>query len=131
MALTSTESPYGVGETVGRLISSIMRRGITVFARIDHAANARAVGLELPEEQVVIFGDPRAGTRLMQADPRAGLELPLRIVVWAQDGTTRIGYHPPEALRDSFDLGARAEVLSAMSSLLAMLVSEATMRSVA
>ncbi len=98
MAFKTVESPYSVDHTVGRLIDSLFRRGITVFARIDHASNARLAGLELADEQVLIFGDPRAGTVLMQADPRVGFELPLRMVVWRKDGVTHVGYEEPEGL---------------------------------
>jgi uncharacterized protein (DUF302 family) len=131
MALKSVESPYSVSATVGRLTAAIMRRRITIFARIDHAANARAVGLEMPDEQVLVFGDPRAGTPLMRSDPRVGFELPLRLVVWTEDGMTRIGYEPPVTLAARYDVGARDDVLRAMGDLLAELVTEATMRSAA
>jgi uncharacterized protein (DUF302 family) len=56
MNLTIAQSPHNVGDTIERLIASLERRGITVFARIDHAANAREVGLDLPAEEVLIFG---------------------------------------------------------------------------
>jgi uncharacterized protein (DUF302 family) len=131
MELTTVESPYSVGDTVGRLMAAVFRRGITVFARINHAANARAVGLSMADEEVLIFGDPREGTVLMQADPRVGFELPLRVVVWDQDGVTRIGYESPESLGERYELADRAEVLKRMATLLAGLVSEATLRGVA
>ncbi len=127
MAFKTVESPYSVDTTVGRLIDSLFQRGITVFARIDHASNARLAGLALADEQVLIFGDPRAGTLLMQADPRVGLELPLRMVVWRKDGVTHVGYEEPEALGDDYDLAGLAEVLGRTGSLLAKLVAEATM----
>lgn len=127
MAFKTVESPYSVDTTVGRLIDSLFQRGITVFARIDHASNARLAGLALADEQVLIFGDPRAGTLLMQADPRVGLELPLRMVVWRKDGVTHVGYEEPEALGDDYDLARLTEVLGRMGSLLARLVAEATM----
>ena len=131
MAFKTVESPYSVDTTMGRLIDSLFQRGITIFARIDHASNARLVGLELADEQVLIFGDPRAGTLLMQADPRAGLELPLRLVVWRQDGVTYVGYEEPEELGETYDLAGLAETLSRMGGLLARLVAEATMANAA
>ena len=60
------------------LLAAIEGRGLTVLARIDYAGGARAIGLELADEEVVVFGNPRAGTPLMAADPRGGIELPLR-----------------------------------------------------
>lgn len=131
MGLTVVESPYSVADTTGRLVAAIFRRGITVFARINHAANARAVGLRMADEEVLIFGDPRAGTVLMQADPRVGLELPLRVVVWSEGGVTRIGYQSPDSFAGSYELAGRAEVLRRMTGLLADLASEAIMRGAA
>ena len=72
-----------------RLITAITSRGLTVFARVDHAAAAREAGMELAAEELVVFGNPRAGTPLMQSDPRIGIELPLRMLVW-EDG---VGAH--------------------------------------
>ena len=85
----------------------------------------------MADEEVVVFGEPRAGTVLMQADPRVGFELPLRVVVWSQDGVTRIGYASPEAFAERYDLAGRGEVLGRMTALLASLASEATMRGAA
>ena len=127
MAFKTVESPYSVDHTVGRLIDSLFRRGITVFARIDHASNAHLAGLELADEQVLLFGDPRAGTVLMQADPRVGLELPLRMVVWRQGEATQIGYEEPEGLAAAYELAGLEETLSRMGALLAQLAAEATM----
>jgi len=126
MVFRTVESPYSVDTTMGRLIDALFQRGITVFARIDHASNARLAGLELAEEQVLIFGDPRSGTVLMQADPRVGLELPLRVVVWLRDGATYVGYEEPQGLGDAYDLTGLTETLGRMADLLARLVAEAT-----
>jgi len=76
---------------------------------------------------VLIFGDPHAGTVLMQADPRVGLELPLRMVVWRRDGATHIGYEEPEGLDEAYDLAGLEETLVRMGGLLAQLAAEATM----
>jgi uncharacterized protein (DUF302 family) len=121
----TTVSPHSVAETVERLRGSLGRRSITVFATIDHAAGAREVGLELPDETVVVFGDPRAGTPLMEADPKVGLELPLRVLVWDDRGTTIVGYRDPTTLADSYRLDDLQERLARMRALVAELVSEA------
>jgi uncharacterized protein (DUF302 family) len=84
--MLSTVSSSGYGETVTRLLDAITQKGLMVFAQIDHAAAAREAGMDLPDEVVIVFGNPRAGTGLMQADPRVGIELPLRMLVWNQDG---------------------------------------------
>ncbi len=126
MSLTSVKSAHGVPATVDRVIAALGRRGITVFARIDHAAGARKAGLELPDEELVIFGDPRAGTVLMQADATVGYELPLRLLIWDAGGQTMIGYRPPTELRDDFAVGNQLEILRRMESLLGQLTTEAS-----
>lgn len=75
-------SPYSVDETIRRLDDFVRGKGLTVFARIDHRAGAREVGLDMQEEQLLIFGNPRAGTALMVAQPLAGIDLPFRVLVW-------------------------------------------------
>jgi uncharacterized protein (DUF302 family) len=121
----TTVSPHSVAGTVERLRGLLERRSITVFATIDHAAGAREVGLELPDETVVVFGDPRAGTPLMEADPAVGIELPLRVLVWDERGTTMVGYHDPTALADSYRLDELQGRLERMRALVAELVTEA------
>lgn len=78
----SKPSPYTVDETIRRLEEVVRGKGLTVFARVDHRSAAREVGLDMQDEQVVIFGSPRAGTPLMVARPLVGLDLPLRVLVW-------------------------------------------------
>jgi uncharacterized protein (DUF302 family) len=121
----TTVSPHSVEETVERLRGSLERRSIKVFATIDHAAGAREVGLELPDETVVVFGDPRAGTPLMQQDPAVGIELPLRVLVWDDRGTTKVGYEDPAALADGYRLDALQGRLERMRALLDELATEA------
>jgi uncharacterized protein (DUF302 family) len=126
MSLTTVESAHSVPATVDRVIAALGRRGITVFARIDHAAGARKAGLELADEELVIFGDPRAGTVLMQADAAVGYELPLRLLIWDAGGQTMIGYRPPTELRDDFAVANQLEILRRMESLLGQLTTEAS-----
>lgn len=113
-------------ETVAALIGAIERRGLTVFARFDHAAGAREAGLELAEEEVVVFGNPRAGTPLMQSDARVGIELPLRILVWREADGVRLGYGDPRELARAYDLAGQAAILEQMAKLLQELASEAS-----
>jgi uncharacterized protein (DUF302 family) len=108
-------------ETMRRLTASVQERGLTIFARIDHAAGAREVGLELPDEQVLVFGNPKAGTALMHDDPRVGIELPLRMLVWADDQGIAVGYEDPRELAGRFAVNAHASTLEAMAQLLAAL----------
>lgn len=126
MSLTIIESVHSVPATVDRVIAALGRRGITVFARIDHAAGARKVGLELADEELLVFGDPRAGTRLMQADAAVGYELPLRLLMWDAGGHTKIGYRRPTELRDDFELADQIETLRRMETLLEQIGAEAS-----
>jgi uncharacterized protein (DUF302 family) len=125
MPLTFAESPHSVRATADLLLAALHRRELTVFARIDHGGAARAAGLELSDEELLIFGDPRAGTLLMQADQEVGYELPLRLLVWDAAGGTRIGYRAPGELVERYDVESRPEVLNRMGVLLEELVAEA------
>jgi uncharacterized protein (DUF302 family) len=118
-------SASGYRVTVSRLSEAIERRGLTVFGRIDHAAAARAAGLELPDEEVVVFGNPRAGTPLMWTDPRIGIELPLRILVWADAEGVSLGYRDPRELAADYDVAGFKPTLELMATLLADVAGEA------
>jgi len=124
--MVTKRSVSGYDETVRRLVEAVESRGLTVFARIDHAAGAREAGLELAAEQVVLFGNPRAGTPLMQSDPRIGVELPLRILIWAEASGVLLGYRDPRELAGRYDIAAEQQpILEQMATLLGQLVDEA------
>jgi uncharacterized protein (DUF302 family) len=112
-------------DTVRFLINAIEDRGLELFARIDHAAGARGVELELAEEEVIVFGSPRSGTPLMQSDPRVGLDLPLRMLVWRQGEEVCLGYHDPRDLSLEYDISLHQPLLEQMATLLAELSAEA------
>jgi uncharacterized protein (DUF302 family) len=100
--LVTKESTADFATTVQRLQAEIEERGATIVATVDHAAAAKANNLELRPTTVVIFGNPVLGTPLMQAQQAAGLDLPLRILVWEDaDAKVRIGYWPPSNLADA------------------------------
>jgi uncharacterized protein (DUF302 family) len=103
-------SPRGAGETVARLLELLTSKGIKVFAVIDQQAEARAVGLDLRETTLVIFGNPAAGTGVMVAAPLAALDLPLKVLVWAEPGQgTFVSYTAPATLASRYDLSAESE----------------------
>ncbi|MGY0004739.1 DUF302 domain-containing protein [Micromonospora sp. I033] len=81
LGLATTRSSLNVAQTVAAIHAELDRRGISVAVVVDHSAAARKAGLELPATQVIIFGDPRAGTPLMQTTPEIALDLPLRVMV--------------------------------------------------
>src|SRR5215831_2950215 len=97
--LVTLPCAHGAAETVGRLKALLAQKGIEVFAHIDHAAAAREVGLSLRPTQVLIFGNPKAGTPLMQARQAIGLDLPLRALVWEDgEGKAWLTYHRVQEL---------------------------------
>jgi uncharacterized protein (DUF302 family) len=99
-------SPWSLADTVSRLLAVVAARGMKVFAVIDHSGEAKAAGLELRETKLVIFGSPKAGTPVMVAAPLAALDLPLKVLVWADDGQTKISYTAPRALAARYGLNA-------------------------
>src|SRR5262249_3535981 len=103
--VVTKESKHSVDETVRRLDEVVRGKGLNVFARIDHRAAAREAGLEMQDEQVLIFGSPRAGTPLMVARPPVGLDLPLRVLVWrGSDGRVWASYQDANFIAKRFSL---------------------------
>ncbi|MFZ0252032.1 MAG: DUF302 domain-containing protein [Acidimicrobiales bacterium] len=98
-------SPRSVTDTVAALLDLLGSKGVKVFAVIDQQAEARAVGLELRETTLVIFGNPAAGTGVMAAAPLAALDLPLKVLVWAEPGqATSVSYTAPAAVAARYGL---------------------------
>ena len=93
-----------VAETVARLIAEVEACGMKLFTTIDHSGEARASGLELRETKLVVFGNPRTGTPIMQAAPLAGLDLPLKVLVRADPGRTCVSYTAPAELAARYQL---------------------------
>jgi uncharacterized protein (DUF302 family) len=92
-------SRHSVAATLDRLQESLEERGVLVFARIDFSADAGRAGLSMRPEQMLIFGNPKAGTPLMVAEPLAGLDLPLRALVWEDSaGKVWLAYNDPDYL---------------------------------
>ncbi|RBP11977.1 uncharacterized protein (DUF302 family) [Roseiarcus fermentans] len=92
-------SPLPFDATVERLVEAIAHSGMTIFARIDHAENARGVGLTMPPATVLIYGAAKGGTPIMLATPLAALDLPLRALVRErEDGKASIAFHPIAAM---------------------------------
>jgi uncharacterized protein (DUF302 family) len=109
--ITTKVSPRSVADTVSRLTGILSAKGMKVFAVIDQSAEASQVGLQLRPTTLVIFGSPAAGTPVMAAAPLSALDLPLKVLVWAEDGKTNVAYYSPAALAArhhlSDDLAAR------------------------
>ncbi|MEH2380880.1 MAG: DUF302 domain-containing protein [Nostoc sp.] len=98
-------SPYSVPATIDRLEAVLQAKGITIFARIDQQAQAERVGLRLPPTQLLLFGNPKAGTPLMVAEPTIALDLPLKALAWeAADSKVWLSYNDPNYLKQRFSL---------------------------
>src|SRR4051795_13016438 len=94
--LITVSSSFGPEETMKRLEAEVRAKGMTVFARVDHAAGAAEAGLPLPPTELLIFGNAKAGTPLMQATPTAGIDLPLKALVYEDSaGKVWLSYNDP------------------------------------
>jgi uncharacterized protein (DUF302 family) len=94
--LVRIASSHSVAQTLERLEALLNERGIMIFARIDFSGDAARAGLNLRAERMLIFGNPKAGTPLMQRAPTAGIDLPIKALVWEDaDGATWIAYNDP------------------------------------
>jgi uncharacterized protein (DUF302 family) len=99
---------HSVPDTVERLEAALTARGIKVFAQIDQAEEARAVGLTLLPTVLVIFGDPKAGTPLMNQHPSLAVDLPLKALIWeSPEGGVRLSYNSPDYLQERHGLESR------------------------
>ena len=121
------ESPHDVAVTADKLTAAVEKAGATVFARVDHAAGAKKVGADLADATLVIFGNPKIGTPIMQSNLKAGLDLPIRVLIWSQDGKTQLGTLDPATLKARYELGDGADgALGAMKGALGKLMGAAT-----
>ncbi len=110
------ESSRSVSETIDTLQKVLESKGIRIFGRVDHQANAKGAGLELPPSTLLVFGNPKMGTPLMQSNPRIGLDLPMKVLAWqAKDGKVYIGYTEPKELKDRHDIDDKDAIFKKMT----------------
>jgi uncharacterized protein (DUF302 family) len=126
--LTTVASSFGPKETMDRLAAVATANGLTVFARVDHAAGAAAVGLPLRPTELLVFGNAKGGTPLMQAAQTIGIDLPLKALVYADAaGKTWLAYNDPAWLAQRHGLGQEVEpTVKALTAALAALATVAT-----
>jgi uncharacterized protein (DUF302 family) len=126
--LTTIPSSFGPRETTDRLETEIKAKGMTVFARIDHAAGAAELGLPLRPTELLIFGSAKAGTPLMQANQAIGIDLPLKALVFEDAaGKVWLSYNDPRRLAQRHGLGAAdIQTVDAMAAALNAVVTKAT-----
>jgi len=126
--LITRDSAHDVPTTLARLNDALRAKGITVFATIDHGAGAAGAGRELRPTIVVIFGNPKAGTPLMQAGQTAGIDLPLKALIWEDEkGGAHLTYNDPVWIAARHGLGSKAgQAVASLSGALAALAEAAT-----
>lgn len=120
--LISVESKYSVKETADRFTSILEKKGLTLFARIDHQKNGASVNLELRETEVIIFGNPKAGTPLMQCSQHAGIDLPQKALVWKDvDNKVWLSYNNPEYIKQRHNIQGCEKVIAKIANILSAL----------
>jgi uncharacterized protein (DUF302 family) len=126
--LITIKSRFGPEETMNRFEGEVRSRGMTVFAHIDHSAGATAAGLALRPTELLIFGNAKAGTPLMQSTQEFGIDLPLKALVWQDaSGVAWLSYNDPAFLARRHGLdGTDNPTVKAMAAALAAIASKAT-----
>lgn len=115
-ARISIESAHTVSETIDRLEAVLKEKGMGIFGRVDHAANAKKVDLEMPETQVLIFGNPKLGTKLMQAAPSIAIDLPLKMMATKNsDSTVSLSWIDPAHMKSFHNVSGCDEVFETIS----------------
>jgi len=124
--LITLESNYSVQETLDRLTKIMTSKGITIFARVDHAAGAKKVGKDMAPTQLLIFGNPKLGTPLMLPDRKIGLDLPLKALAWQDDkGKVWVSYNDPAYLKNRYGISDRDPVFMKITGALKKLIGKA------
>ena len=126
--LTTIQSSFGPKDTMNKLEAAVQAKGMTVFARVDHAAGATAAGLSLRPTEVLIFGNAKGGTPLMNSVQTIGLDLPMKALVWQDaSGDTWLSYNDPAWLAKRHGIGAETEpAVNNMTAVLNALAKAAT-----
>lgn len=112
--LITHSSSVSVKESMDRLEKILREKNVTVFARISHSKAASDVGLALPEEELLIFGNPKVGTALMLENPAMGIELPLKIIAWQANQQTIIAYQDLDKLAEMFAIKTEKNTIDAL-----------------
>ncbi|MBL4671710.1 MAG: DUF302 domain-containing protein [Arenicella sp.] len=125
--LIKVESQHSVKDTADKFIQLVDDKGLRFFSRIDHAANAADVGLQLTPTEVILFGNPKVGTKLMLCAPTVAIDLPQKALIWeADNGTVWLAYSNPAFIKERHSIEACDAILEKITSLLAGLAAAAT-----
>jgi len=126
LGLTTVKSKFSVKDTTRRLINILNNKKMTVFNQVDHDKNAESVGLELPETKLVIFGNPKMGTKLMQCAPSVAIDLPLKFLINTDgNGQVWISYNAPQYLLERHNIKGCDAIVAKMTGALANISSKA------
>ena len=124
--LIKKESPRNVKQTAERMVKILKKKGLRVFNTINHTKGAKGAGMDLRPTTLIIFGNPKMGTKLMQCDQRMGLILPMKILVWKnKKGKVMLGYTDPMHFKKRFKLKDCGGVLNKMQGALDKLTNAA------
>lgn len=125
--LVSVKSNHSVEQTADRFEAIIKEKGLTFFTRIDHAKNAEGVGLELKPTQLILFGNPNVGTKLMQCAPTTAIDLPQKALFWQDaDDVVWMSYAKPSAMKAEHSVEGCDPIFEKVTGLLANLAAAAT-----
>lgn len=123
----TVKSNFTVKQTIERLEKVLQEKGMTLFTKIDHAVGAEKADLKLPPATVVLFGNPKVGTQLMQAAPTAALDLPQKALIWQDEkGQVMYSYNDPTYLVKRHAIKDREKVVTKITKVLDMLAQQAT-----
>lgn len=124
--MVSVPSKHSVADTADNFEHIIKHKGLTVFNRINHAKNARQVGMQLSPSEVIVFGNPKMGTQLMQCQPSVAIDLPLKVMVW-QDHEKKVwlSYDDPASMQSKHRVQGCDAVFKKMSHVLHTLTNKA------
>jgi len=125
--MMTLQSAHSVTDTVNRLETALSAAGFKIFARVDHGAGAKSVNMPLAPTELLIFGNPKGGTKLMQSQRTVGIELPLKYLVWEDaDGKVMIGWNDPAWFTGRHGIDDRAPVVAKISGALKKFATEAS-----
>ncbi len=125
--LVLSRSSHSVGETLDRLETVLRNKGLRIFARIDHGAGAKGVGVDLRPTQLLLFGNPKLGSQLLISNQLVGIDLPMKALVWEDaQGQVWLAYNDPGYIAARHGIKDRPGVISKMSGALNKLTGKAT-----
>jgi uncharacterized protein (DUF302 family) len=126
--LINVKSSHAVDETADRLEAALKEKGMTIFARINHAEGAKKVGMDLPATMLIIFGNPKVGSPLMNCNRTVGIDLPQKALIWKdENGQVWLSYNDPQYLAKRHDLSKCMQVIKKVEKALSNFAKAATM----